>query len=89
MRHTRQTTSHSMVLRESESEREGEGEAFTRLSASSESESGSGSDESASRRVARSPPPESYEARVARALRDAVETDPRKSGDIPSTKGAL
>lgn len=26
---------------------------------------------------------------VARALRDAVETDPRKSGDIPSTKGAL
>ena len=26
---------------------------------------------------------------VARALRDAVEVDPRKSGDIPSTKGAL
>ncbi len=26
---------------------------------------------------------------VARALRDALETDPRKSGDIPSTKGAL
>jgi imidazoleglycerol-phosphate dehydratase len=26
---------------------------------------------------------------VARALRDAVEFDPRKSGDIPSTKGAL
>jgi len=26
---------------------------------------------------------------VARALRNAVETDPRKSGDIPSTKGAL
>ena len=26
---------------------------------------------------------------VARALREAVETDPRKSGDIPSTKGAL
>ena len=25
---------------------------------------------------------------VARALRDAVEVDPRKSGDIPSTKGA-
>ena len=51
-------------------EGEGEGEAFTRLSASSESESGSGSDESASRHVARSPPPESYEARVARALRE-------------------
>ena len=26
---------------------------------------------------------------VARALRDAVESDPRKSQDIPSTKGAL
>jgi imidazoleglycerol-phosphate dehydratase len=26
---------------------------------------------------------------VARALREAVETDPRKSSDIPSTKGAL
>ena len=26
---------------------------------------------------------------VARALRDAVEVDPRKSSDIPSTKGAL
>ena len=26
---------------------------------------------------------------VARALRDAVEVDQRKSGDIPSTKGAL
>ncbi|MDG1470362.1 MAG: imidazoleglycerol-phosphate dehydratase HisB [Ascidiaceihabitans sp.] len=26
---------------------------------------------------------------VARALRGAVEVDPRKSGDIPSTKGAL
>lgn len=26
---------------------------------------------------------------VARALRDAVEVDTRKSGDIPSTKGAL
>ncbi|MEO0938481.1 MAG: imidazoleglycerol-phosphate dehydratase HisB [Pseudomonadota bacterium] len=26
---------------------------------------------------------------VARALRDALETDPRKSGDIPSTKGTL
>ncbi|MDW4497431.1 imidazoleglycerol-phosphate dehydratase HisB [Sulfitobacter sp. D35] len=26
---------------------------------------------------------------VARALRQAVETDPRKSGEIPSTKGAL
>lgn len=26
---------------------------------------------------------------VARALRTAVETDPRKAGDIPSTKGAL
>ncbi|MEP3055521.1 imidazoleglycerol-phosphate dehydratase HisB [Ascidiaceihabitans sp.] len=26
---------------------------------------------------------------VARALRQAVEVDPRKSGDIPSTKGAL
>lgn len=26
---------------------------------------------------------------VARALRDALEVDPRKSGDIPSTKGAL
>lgn len=26
---------------------------------------------------------------VARALRDAVETDPRKAEDIPSTKGAL
>ncbi len=26
---------------------------------------------------------------VARALRDAVETDPRKPGAIPSTKGAL
>ena len=26
---------------------------------------------------------------VARALRDAVEVDPRKSGDIPSTKGVL
>ena len=26
---------------------------------------------------------------VARALRDAVETDPRKATDIPSTKGAL
>ncbi|MFT5797673.1 MAG: imidazoleglycerol-phosphate dehydratase [Candidatus Azotimanducaceae bacterium] len=26
---------------------------------------------------------------VARALRAAVEVDPRKSGDIPSTKGAL
>lgn len=26
---------------------------------------------------------------VARALRSAVEVDPRKSGDIPSTKGAL
>lgn len=26
---------------------------------------------------------------VARALRDAVEVDPRRSGDIPSTKGAL
>jgi len=26
---------------------------------------------------------------VARALREAVETDPRKSDDIPSTKGAL
>lgn len=26
---------------------------------------------------------------VARALRDAVETDPRKSDDVPSTKGAL
>jgi imidazoleglycerol-phosphate dehydratase len=26
---------------------------------------------------------------VARALREAVETDPRKAGDIPSTKGAL
>ena len=26
---------------------------------------------------------------VARALRDAVEVDPRKSGDIQSTKGAL
>jgi imidazoleglycerol-phosphate dehydratase len=26
---------------------------------------------------------------VARALREAVETDPRKSDAIPSTKGAL
>jgi len=26
---------------------------------------------------------------VARALRDALDVDPRKSGDIPSTKGAL
>ena len=26
---------------------------------------------------------------VARALRDAVDTDPRKSDAIPSTKGAL
>ena len=26
---------------------------------------------------------------VARALREAVKVDPRKSGDIPSTKGAL
>ena len=26
---------------------------------------------------------------VARALRDALEVDPRKAGDIPSTKGAL
>ena len=26
---------------------------------------------------------------VARALRDALETDPRKAGDIPSTKGTL
>ena len=26
---------------------------------------------------------------VARALREAIEVDPRKSGDIPSTKGAL
>ena len=26
---------------------------------------------------------------VAHALRDAVETDPRKPGAIPSTKGAL
>ena len=26
---------------------------------------------------------------VARALREAVEVDPRKSGDIPSTKGSL
>ena len=26
---------------------------------------------------------------VARALREAVETDPRKGDDIPSTKGAL
>ena len=26
---------------------------------------------------------------VARALREAVEVDPRKSGDVPSTKGAL
>ncbi|NHX27783.1 imidazoleglycerol-phosphate dehydratase, partial [Escherichia coli] len=26
---------------------------------------------------------------VARALRDAVETDPRKADAIPSTKGAL
>lgn len=26
---------------------------------------------------------------VARALRNAIEVDPRKSGDIPSTKGAL
>ncbi|XDA96745.1 imidazoleglycerol-phosphate dehydratase HisB [Sulfitobacter sp. LCG007] len=26
---------------------------------------------------------------VARALRQAVETDPRKAGEIPSTKGAL
>lgn len=26
---------------------------------------------------------------VARALREALEVDPRKSGDIPSTKGAL
>ena len=26
---------------------------------------------------------------VARSLRDAVETDPRKAEDIPSTKGAL
>ena len=26
---------------------------------------------------------------VARALRDAVETDPRKDSDIPSTKGSL
>ena len=26
---------------------------------------------------------------VARALRSAIETDPRKSGDIPSTKGML
>ena len=26
---------------------------------------------------------------VARALRIAVETDPRKAGDIPSTKGTL
>ncbi|MEL6690476.1 MAG: imidazoleglycerol-phosphate dehydratase HisB [Pseudomonadota bacterium] len=26
---------------------------------------------------------------VARALRDALETDPRKADDIPSTKGAL
>lgn len=26
---------------------------------------------------------------AARALRDAVETDPRKASDIPSTKGAL
>ncbi|MGG7643891.1 imidazoleglycerol-phosphate dehydratase HisB [Rhodovulum sp. YNF3179] len=26
---------------------------------------------------------------VARALRDAVETDPRKADDVPSTKGAL
>jgi imidazoleglycerol-phosphate dehydratase len=26
---------------------------------------------------------------VARALREAVEVDPRKAGDIPSTKGAL
>jgi len=26
---------------------------------------------------------------VARALREAVEPDPRKSDDIPSTKGSL
>ena len=26
---------------------------------------------------------------VARALRDALEVDPRKSGDVPSTKGTL
>ncbi|MEV8466111.1 imidazoleglycerol-phosphate dehydratase HisB [Fluviibacterium sp. DFM31] len=26
---------------------------------------------------------------VARALRDALETDPRKAGDVPSTKGTL
>jgi imidazoleglycerol-phosphate dehydratase len=26
---------------------------------------------------------------VARAMRDALETDPRKSGDVPSTKGTL
>jgi imidazoleglycerol-phosphate dehydratase len=26
---------------------------------------------------------------VARALRDALETDPRKASDIPSTKGSL
>jgi len=26
---------------------------------------------------------------VARALREAVEVDPRKAEDIPSTKGAL
>lgn len=26
---------------------------------------------------------------VARALREAVETDPRKSGEVPSTKGTL
>jgi len=26
---------------------------------------------------------------VARALREAVETDPRKSDAVPSTKGAL
>ena len=26
---------------------------------------------------------------IARALRDALETDPRKSDAIPSTKGAL
>jgi imidazoleglycerol phosphate dehydratase HisB len=26
---------------------------------------------------------------VARALRDALATDPRKAGDIPSTKGTL
>ena len=46
---------------------DGGGEAYARLS---ESASETESDESASRRGARSPPAESYEARVARAVRE-------------------